>query len=148
MEKWSFLPSGYAGSRPILGTIGQDTFKLQKRQFYRNSFAPQFYGHLRPWEHGTILEGEFKMHPSVRVFMLVWFSFLALFIIIALVSLTVSPKGVHDSSGGLLVIPIGLEVFGVALVIFGQRLARGEQGEIEAFLRSTLEATEAPGQQL
>ena len=43
-ERLAFSWSGHAGSKPILGKIRDSTFRLQKRRFYKNSFAPYFYG--------------------------------------------------------------------------------------------------------
>lgn len=39
-----------------------------------------------PSDGGTLIEGEFKIHPFVKVFMMVWFSFLGVFFVGALAS--------------------------------------------------------------
>jgi hypothetical protein len=41
-ERYAFSWSGYGGSKPILGKLRGTGFRLQKRRYYRNSFAPLF----------------------------------------------------------------------------------------------------------
>ncbi|TMQ54627.1 MAG: hypothetical protein E6K74_05470 [Candidatus Eisenbacteria bacterium] len=111
VERLAFSWSGHAGSKPILGKFSETGFRLQKRRYYRNEFAPFFYGRFVSAYRGTVIEGEFRMHPFVRAFIVIWFSFLV--------------------------------AFGVALVMFGRWLGRGEERAIAAFLKSTFEANEA-----
>jgi hypothetical protein len=47
-----FSWSGYKGDLPVLGTITGNSFRLQKRRYWRNDFAPYFYGQIAP-EPGT-----------------------------------------------------------------------------------------------
>src|SRR5438034_1151738 len=72
-ERLAFAASGYAGSKPMLGKFRDATFRLQKRRCYRNSFAPFFFGRFVVSAGGTVIEGDFRMHPFVRVFMIFWF---------------------------------------------------------------------------
>jgi hypothetical protein len=142
-ERLGFSWSGYAGSRPILGKLRDTTFRLQKRRYYRNSFAPFFFGRFVASNDGTLIEGEFRMHPFVRVFMIVWFSFLGVPSVIMLISVFAGQADVQGSPILGLVIPAGMAVFGVALVKFGRWLGRSEETAIVAFLKSTLETNDA-----
>jgi hypothetical protein len=54
-----FSLSGYRGDRPVLGKVDERTFRLQKRRYYKNSFAPFFYGQFEPEPGGTRIEGYF-----------------------------------------------------------------------------------------
>lgn len=93
-------------------------------------------------DDGTLIEGEFRMHPFVRVFMIVWFSLLAVPSVIMLISVFAGQADVQDGPLAL-VLPAGMVAFGVALVKFGRWLGRSEETAIVAFLKSTLETTDA-----
>jgi hypothetical protein len=143
VERFAFSWSGYAGSKDILGKIRDTSFRLQKRRYYRNSFAPFFFGRFVVSDGGTLIEGDFKMHPAVKVFLVIWFSFLAFFVLMT-VTLTATGRAHMDDDRGLaLVIPFGMAIFAVALVKFGQRLGRSEEQAILAFLKSALEASDS-----
>jgi len=142
-ERLGFSWSGYAGSRPILGKLRGATFRLQKRRYYRNSFAPFFFGRFVAADGGTLIEGEFRMHPFVKVFMVVWFSFLSVFSVIVLISVFARQADVQGSPVLGLVIPAGMAAFGIALVKFGRWLGRSEETAIVAFLKNTLETNDA-----
>jgi hypothetical protein len=77
-ERLGFSWSGYAGDRPILGKLRDTKFRLQKRRYYRNSFAPFFFGRFVATGSGTRIEGGFRIHPLMRVFVIVWVSFTAI----------------------------------------------------------------------
>ena len=67
VEKLSFSLSGYAGTKPVLGKIRGDSFRLQKRISYRNDCRPFFYGRFVPSEGGTLIEGKFRMQPCAEM---------------------------------------------------------------------------------
>ena len=79
------------------------------------------------------------MHPIVKVFLIVWFSFLSVFSVVVLISVFAGQGNVHGSPVLGLAIPAGMAAFGVALVKFGRWLGRSEEIAIVAFLKSTLE---------
>jgi len=135
IERLAFSWSGFGGSKPFLGQFREDRFRLQKRRYYRNNFSTYFYGRFVP-EGGTRIEGEFKMHPFSRVFMIIWFSFLAVFFVIASIPFA---RGRQDADVSFLIAPIGLAVFGIAMVKFGRWLCRGEEKAIVGLLEDTLE---------
>jgi len=143
-ERLGLSWSGYSGSRPILGKLRDNSFRLQKRRYYRNSFAPFFFGRFVASDGGTLIEGEFRMHPFVKVFMIVWFSFLGVFALIMLISAFARRADVQGSAVLGLMMPAGMAAFGVALVKFGKWLGRNEETAIIAFLKSTLETNDAP----
>ncbi len=71
--------------------------------------------------------------------MFVWFSFLALFTVLMLVLLIAQPTN-PKGTPLLLLAPLGMALFGVALVKFGRWLGRNEESAILQFLKNTLEA--------
>ena len=141
--RFEISPSGHAGSRPIIGKLYDSTFRLQKRRYYRNSFAPFFFGRFVASNEGTLIEGEFRMHPFVKVFMTVWFSFLVVIFAILLISVFAGRTEFQSNRVVGLLSPAGMAIFGVLLVKFGKWLGRNEETAILAFLKSTLEADDA-----
>ena len=83
------------------------------------------------------------MHPFVKVFMIVWFSFLGLFSVIMLSTVIAGRADVQGSTALGLLIPAGMAAFGIALIKFGRWLGRNEETAIIAFLKSTLETNDA-----
>jgi hypothetical protein len=142
-ERFGLSFSGYGGSKPILGKIGDNSFRLQKRRYYRNSFAPFFFGRFVPSDTGTVIEGEFRMHPFINGFMIFWFSFLA-FLFVTMLASSITGQGFVEGSRFLVpVIPVGLALFGIVFLKVGRWLGKGEEKDIIAFLKSTLEANDA-----
>ena len=83
------------------------------------------------------------MHPFVKIFMIVWFSFLGVFSVIMLISAFAGQADIQGSPVLGPVIPAGMAAFGVALVKFGRWLGRSEETAIIAFLKNTLETNDA-----
>jgi hypothetical protein len=67
-----FSLSGYKGDQPVLGEVVGNTFRLQKRRYWRNDFAPHFYGEIQSDPAGTRVEGRFDLADWVRLFMWFW----------------------------------------------------------------------------
>jgi hypothetical protein len=56
-----FSLSGYRGSRTVLGEVTENTFRLRKRRYRRNDFAPHFYGQFQQELGGSRIEGYFDV---------------------------------------------------------------------------------------
>jgi uncharacterized membrane protein YgdD (TMEM256/DUF423 family) len=133
----------------ILCKFDGNNFRLQQKRSYRNSFAPFFYGEFKQTMSGTEISGEFRMQTSVTAFMIIWFGFL-LVIGGTLVcsSLYQLATGHYDHAKndnpimGVL-IPIGMMVFGFALVTFGKWLGRSEEANMANFLKETFSTNQA-----
>jgi ABC-type Fe3+-siderophore transport system permease subunit len=92
--------------------------------------------------HGTLIEGEFRMHPSVKVFMIVWFSFLGVLFVKMLISVGATRSDLQSSSVRGLMTPVAMAAFGVALIKFGRYSGRSEETAIVSFLKSTFETND------
>ena len=57
--------------KPVAGDIKRDSFVIWKRICYRNSFQPTLIGSFVPDGKGTIVYGEFGIHPTVRTMWIV-----------------------------------------------------------------------------
>jgi hypothetical protein len=126
----------------VLGEFRGSAFRLHARTYYRNCFAPFFYGQLTEAGGGTLLEGDFRMNPFVRLFLVFWFSFLLLFGAGAIIVPAQAHPALTLSRGWLFAILGLLALLGIGLAQFGKWLGRGDQAVILAFLKSTLEATD------
>ena len=124
----------------VVGEFRDPVFRLHTKKYYSNSFTPFFYGKLTEVEGGTVLEGEFRLHPFIRLFLLFWLSFLVLF---GLSAIIVPPPQHPDSGLNRCMFYTGLAlltVLGIGFVQFGRWMARGEREVIHSFLKNTLEA--------
>ncbi len=83
------------------------------------------------------------MRTDVKIFMVVWFSFLAVVFLIMAVTVLAGRANAQNNPALGIVIPAGMAVFGVALIKFGRWLGRGEERDIVAFLKSTFGASDA-----
>lgn len=133
-----FSRSGYKGSRPVMAKFDGSKIKLWKRRYYRNSFAPFFFGSIVPDGQGARIEGHFAMDPLVKAFMVFWLGFVLFGCVSVLMATLLHPIRARDWPG--LLIPPGMFVFGLALPKFGQWLARSEERSLREFLETTLEA--------
>ena len=139
-----FALSGYKGSKPVIGWIDGYQFYLHKRRYWRNDFAPLFYGNLLPQDRGTIIEGYFEVQRWAKWFMRFWLGGVVLlgspmFVLSLLDLLRGRSYWEGDARIGLLV-PPGMALFGILLPKFGLWWGRHEEEFILEFLQSTLVA--------
>ena len=142
-EQWTlFSLSNFRGERPLLGEIGEDTFRLRKRRYYRNDFARQFYARFTPEAGGTRIESYFDVPRLARFFMRAWLTGAVLIgtpiFLMSLLDLTTSS---HYMTGDLwvgLVVPPALVLFGTFAPKVGQFLSRGEERYILQYVQETL----------
>jgi hypothetical protein len=123
-----FSLSGFQGDRPLIGTIGFDSFRIQKRKLYRNDFARHFYAQFGPEQSGTRIEGYFAMAIWVKLFMLVWISFAivigSVIFIATCRELISSHRAPNDQDWVGLLVPPGLVLFGFGLPVIGSLVSR------------------------
>ena len=141
VEKWSFSSSGF-DSKPILGKIYGDKFRLRKRIYYRNGLQPFFYGQFVPSENGTLIDGKFRIHPFDKWIMIYWFAFLAFFLVVdALAPLIFGPANLEDSIV-IIIFSLFMMCFGIFIMVFSTWLCRGHKKVIVDLLMQSLEARE------
>ena len=143
-----FSFSGYRGSKPILSRINGYNFQLQKRRYYRNDFAPNFYGLLVPWGSGARIEGHFGPPRWTQIFLRIWLGF------VILVSVPVCISSLRDAAAGHrfhhgdayigLLVTLILILSGFLAPRFGDWLGRNEKTFILQFLETTLAARREP----
>jgi hypothetical protein len=129
------------GPGAVVGEFRGPLFRLHTKKYYSNSFAPFFYGKLAEADGGAILEGGFRMHPFIRLFMVFWFAFLLLFGAGGLIVPALPHPAVGIGRSCFFSVLALLAVVGVGLIQLGKWLGRGEKEVILSFLETTLEAT-------
>jgi hypothetical protein len=145
-QRWTlFSLSGYKGNLPLLGEVGENTFKVQKRKYYRNDFAGQFYARFAAEPGGTRIEGYFDYPRWARYFMRIWLAFAVLVgTPIFVGTLRDRVTGSHYISGdnwvvGLVVLPV-LVLFGTVLPKFGRLLGKSNERFMLEHIQNTLAA--------
>ncbi len=140
--------SSIFGSKPIAGKVTETSLRLRKRIGYRNSFQNFLTATMRPEGTGTVISGEFAMHPIVRVFMTIWFGGVILIggtMFIGTIGGFLFGLAPHGDNAWIgVVVPPLMLLFGFALVRFGSYLARDEARFITDFLLQVLNANDTP----
>ena len=144
-EHWTlFSLSGYRGNRPLLGEVGENTFRVRKRRYSRNDFAGQFYARFAPEQGGTRIEGYFDAPRWTRYFMRVWLGFTVLvgtpiFVGTVVDMATSSNYTSGDKWVGLVVLPT-LVLFGTVVPKVGRLLGKADERLVLEHIQSTLAA--------
>jgi len=148
IDPWQRTPlsfSGLEGSQVVIGWMDGYEFRLRKRRYYRNDFAPQFHGNLKPDGPGTVVEGYFDMPRRAKVGTRFWLGGAILMgAPVFFSTLRNLIRGTSDAQEGLLIgllVPPALVLFGLLLPKFGLWLGRYEENYILAFLQTTLIAS-------
>ena len=123
---------GLFTAKPFIGSVSETSLRLRARIRYRNSFQTHLYATLAGADGHTRLHCRFGMHPSVVVFMSIWFGFVS----VAAIAMTIKASAAA-------VVPLGFFVFGAILVLIGRAVARDEQDQLIEFLKTTIDAHEA-----
>jgi hypothetical protein len=137
-----FSLSGYKGKNPVISRIDGDTIQLQKRRYYRNDFAPNFYGTIRPWGNTARIEGYFGPPRWAVMFMRIWLGAAMLFTLpVAWVSLQRLVGGHFEWDVYMgLAFPFLFLAFGLLMPRFGDWLGRNEKTFMLEFMETTLVA--------
>ena len=139
-----FSFSGYRGKSPVLGRFSGFEFRLHKRRYWRNDFAPVLYGRLVPESRGTRVETYWGIQRWSRIFMRIWLAFVSLIgLPIFLASLRQLITGKQSVQGDLyvgLLVPPGMLLFGMLLPKLGFILGFREKQFLLDFLEPVLVA--------
>ena len=127
--------SGYADSKDVVGSVKGHAFRLQKRRYYRNDFAPYFYGRFLSQEGGTRIEGYFDFGRFTKIFWSIWMTVVILFAAIALIFWLSGETSIPSSDWWAALVLPGLIMFGIILPKFGRWLGRNEETFILEFLQ-------------
>ena len=143
-QRTLFSLSGYRGSCSVLGEVTESTFRLQRRRYWRNDFAPHLYGRFQPETGGSRIEVHFDVSRWVKTFMKIWLAGAVLlgapiFVLSALDLLT----GSHHTTGDVwvgLIVPPALILWGFVLPKLGRLFGRGDERFLLEFSQQILVA--------
>jgi hypothetical protein len=136
-SEWTF-----GGAKAVVGRVDEYGFRMRLRIGYRNSFQTFMTGTMKAEGRGTRIEVRTGMHPFAAVFMTVWLSVVAL-------AATIGVAGAIGAQPGapvqalLLLVPLGMFGFGIALAGMGRWIARNERARLIEFLERTVDGKRA-----
>lgn len=140
---WTFF-----SLREVIGWIDEMTFKLSKRIVYANPYQTVLRGTFVDESRQTRIQCRFGLHPSVRAGTLIWLALAvatACFVMWQAVSpLLLGAPFARNPTLLDIVIPSLVPCIGLAVVVIGRLLARGEQQFLLEFLTKQLDARETP----
>ena len=111
------------------------------RPWKRNSFSPTFVGRFVQLPGGARLEGVFTLHPMVKWFMRLWFSFLLLFLFAVVGRIVTQPRMGEELL--LVVIIQAMIAFGTGMVRMGRGMSQGDIPFIESAVTEALARPDA-----
>jgi hypothetical protein len=127
------------GPKPVTGYVKRSKLWLRKRIWYGNSFQTYLYATIEANPAGgSVLSGEFRVHPLMQMAMNLWFA--GVFVLCAIL-LIQEGKGMFAGRVGSTV--LGMPIFGWVLFRSGRYLARNEACFLTGFLLCTIDATPA-----
>jgi hypothetical protein len=127
----------------VIGSVNENSFRLRKRIFYRNSFQASLSGKLIDDNGQTRVHGRVGLHPFVTAFLSVWIGIVligCMWMIESLVSGAIPANRWPQAA-----IPFLMLVGGVAILKVGQFLSRDEADFLIDFVRRTLDARDSQG---
>jgi hypothetical protein len=142
----------FAGNKTVLGKVWDNRFRIRRRCFVQNSFAPLFHGEIEAGKNKTTIQGQFKMHFIPRIFMILWVGGALCaglyFIIVGLLDLTTGSHHVteHDPRVVTLLGPVIIAVV-IGLFRFFRWWGRQDEIFLVEFLEKIFEAREVSGPQ-
>jgi hypothetical protein len=129
----------FGGGKGVVGKVDEHGFRLRLRIGYRNSFQTHMFGAVQADGRGARIVARTGMHPFAAAFMTLWLSVIAIGVTIGVAGLIQAQPG-EPVPALLILVPIGLLAFGVALVGIGRWIARNERALLVEFLARTTEA--------
>lgn len=133
-SEWTF-----GGGKDVVGRVGDDGFRLRLRIGYRNSFQTFMFGAVQADGRGSRIVARTGMHPFAAVFMTLWISVVGLGAAIGVAGLLDARPG-EAVQGLIILVPIGMFAFGIALVGIGRWIARNERARLIEFLKRSVDA--------
>jgi len=133
-SEWTF-----GGGKSVVGKVDDDGFRLRLRIEYRNSFQTFMFGAVQADGRGARIVARTGMHPFAAVFMTLWLSVIALASATGVAGLAQAEPG-ETAPWFVILVPVGMLAFGIALVGIGRWIARNERARLVEFLERIAEA--------
>jgi hypothetical protein len=139
-ERWTlFSLSGFEGSQPVLGEVGANNFRLQKRRYSRNDFCGHLFGEFVPDGSGTKIEAHFDMPRWARYFWRCWLAGAVVIGTIVFVQTLLQIRGSNPVDEGIwvgLLVPPMLIGCGILFPLLTRRFGRKDRRFMLSFIES------------
>ena len=136
-----------AGTRPVLGSVGDKSIRLRQRFYSRQSVQCWLSGKFVEENGQTRLRCTFGLHPFARILLEYWIGAVLLgggFVLVRTVRVYLSGHGALPPNLWLgIVIPLLMLGFGIVLLAFGDYVTVDEPRFLIEFIKRTIEAREA-----
>lgn len=127
----------------VVGKSEVDMVRLCRfRPLIRNSFNPYFNGSFEVRDAETVLEGHFSTDRATKVFVVLYFGFLLLFLLSSAIYVLADPAAVGKVTKGAGIM-IGMLIFGVILVAVGNWSTKGDREVITKVIQDSIGANGA-----
>jgi hypothetical protein len=135
--------SGFIPRAGVYGRVSESKVRLYRViPFWANSFCPFFTGKFECTDGKVMLSGSYSMNAAVKVFMTIWFIAVLFAVLIEIASylpaMATGKIGVQNLDP-LLLVPLGLFVFGVVLVKSGQWFSRNDINYISNIIKGAIQ---------
>lgn len=114
----------------IGGKIEASSFVLRKVSSFKNGFARDLHGTVFPTEHGSQIVYRFELHMIVRIMFTLWFALVFILLLVGIGSIFTGTIRLDIIIG-----PLFLLACGIALVSVAMKKGKGEEQELENFLK-------------
>jgi small subunit ribosomal protein S21 len=137
--------AGALSNKPVVGRVGNTSFRIRKRVLSPNVFQPHMNGELLDEDGRTRVRCRFGMHPLVW-FLAIWFGLFLIGGCLIAIATIIAVLGGRASDGAWINIMFPAIVLAVsgAFVGFGRLSAHDEPRFLVDFLRDTIDTLEAP----
>jgi hypothetical protein len=134
------------GKKPVIGRVRQTSLRLRKRIKGKNSFQTFLFAKMNEAAGQTRFDCRFGMHPIVIGFMTFWFGGIITMGAAAIIEASGVSATLSISDPMLVFAPLGMIVFGIALVVICRYSARDDQQFLTDFLLDAVDGrVQAPG---
>jgi hypothetical protein len=122
--------------REFVGRVSARVFRIRRNSTVQNAFRPYLYGSVEPDLLGSRIAVRLGLHPSTKVFVVVWLGAMLLIGLAVLVlflteNLAVTPRGLHPRK--ILLAPPLMFAGCIAAAWIGRILGRGEEDRLLRF---------------
>lgn len=120
------------------GTLGENTFKLNRTINYQNSFLPEIKGTITTYLGKTEVDISMGLSLFVKIFMIIYLSLAGIpTVVIVLVMIRRLFHFYFKGLSPFLIIPVGMLLFGYLLMMLAFKLeARGSKNRLNTLLKA------------
>lgn len=136
--------AGLLGTKPFIGKIDGNAFRIKKRRHYWNGFVPLLCGHVEPTGEESLITVQIQTRrlTFATIWMTVWIGLTGLFSVVStLVFTTALMLGNTEALTGLskstavafILVPVLMLIFGVWIIKSWKRLTNAEEMALAEF---------------